>query len=180
VLVQAHGDTWFPLTGDPLETRLQQTAHALCLPWHWRPVPELTQRRWLKLLQNSVINPLSALAGVPNGQLPRHPVWSLAQPLIDEAIRVARAFGQTLDGQVALTQVTHLADQTQANWSSMLQDVRRRQATEIQAINGYIVRKARVLNLPAPTHAAVVHLIETMSKSSADLLTMIEPYSQRE
>jgi 2-dehydropantoate 2-reductase len=107
---------------------------------------------WRKLAVNCAINPLSALRAVTNGEL-------LDRPADRELLcRAAREVGQ-----VALARGTPLGDdpsvlaldvarRTAGNRSSMLQDVARGAPTEIEALNGEVVREARRQGVPAPVN----------------------------
>lgn len=150
-------------------TYLPQSAHTalsplyasirrfLAWPWEWLDEDALRRRRWVKLVQNSIINPLTALAGIPNGRLPRHPLFAFAAPLAGEARAVAEREGVALSPNL-VDEVAHLARATARNRSSMLQDVLRGRPTEIDAINGYIVSTGHKHGVRCPTHEALLQL----------------------
>jgi 2-dehydropantoate 2-reductase len=159
IRVQSHGLTFVPAIpeheGVQALATLSQAHH---WAWAWVSTADILQRRWVKLLQNSVINPLTALADCPNGEVIRHPIWRLATPLLTEGMQVAARQHVPLPDDLFSSIVT-LAENTAANLSSMLQDVRAGEITEIEAINGYLVRTADAAQIPVPTHRAIVHLI---------------------
>jgi 2-dehydropantoate 2-reductase len=148
---------------------LPQTAHTALAPlyeplqrylawrWEWLDDEALRHRRWVKLVQNSIINPLTALAGIPNGRLPRHPLFAFAPRLAAEASAVAEREGVALSPNL-VDEVAKLAQATSGNRSSMLQDVLRGRSTEIDAINGYIVSTGHRHGMKCPTHEALVQL----------------------
>ena len=125
-------------------------------------VPEMLMLRWIKLIQNSIINPISAIANRPNGCLPQEPLWALAAPLLKEGATVASQVGLTLPDDL-MDRVIALTVATQDNLSSMLQDVRDGLSTEIQAINGYVVRQGRSVHVPTPTHTLMVEFIQRLT-----------------
>lgn len=107
---------------------------------------------WAKLAVNCGINALTALHGVPNGALLqeaalRHEMAAAAR----EAGQVAAAHGVTLPEEPAET-VARVAAATAANRSSMLQDLARGRRTEVDAINGALVRLAAQVGLTAPVN----------------------------
>jgi len=171
VFLRATGHTWMsmPDSGQPGDFPPWPD-------WSWESSDTIQERRWQKLLQNSVINPLSALTGVNNGELPTHPIWRLAPPLLDEARTVwARATGQDRPLEPLVKTVQELAEATRSNRSSMLQDVLATRPTEIQAINGFLLRQGRRYGLSLPTHEAVVTLIERMAPTPEALWRLLAP-----
>lgn len=111
---------------------------------------------WRKLAVNAAINPLTALLGVPNGALLADPI-SHAELVsaAREVGAVAAAKGIDLGADPAeLTE--RVARATAANRSSMLQDLERGAATEIEAINGAVVAEGRRLGVPMPVNARLL------------------------
>ncbi len=159
IIVQSLGATTLPDTDDEQVNYLK--ASPLSHPWQWVHPDEMLRMRWQKLIQNSVINPLTALADCPNDALLTHPIWGLAEPLILEAQRVASTAGIVLPNDM-LTRVSTLLEQTHGNMSSMVQDVRDKVPTEIDAINGYLVRLAGPHGFTIPTHEALIRLIKSL------------------
>jgi 2-dehydropantoate 2-reductase len=122
---------------------------------------DLRSIQWGKLVVNSAINPLTALLGVRNGELLEIPAArAYLQQTADETARIAEAIGLILpfDDPVKITE--DVARRTAANVSSMLQDLRRGAPTEIQAINGAVVREAAPVGLHAPHNQQLVRWIQ--------------------
>ena len=160
VSIKDHGTVHLTETGHANEITLKQQAASLNLAWQWHPVDYMLRLRWTKLIANSVINPLSALSGQPNGALLQLPLWRLAEPLCSEAESVAQSLGIPVTG--TLKWVADLAISTAANRSSMLQDVLSQQPSEIESITGYIVRQAHEAGIAVPTHQAILHLVRLL------------------
>lgn len=115
---------------------------------------------WAKLLVNAAINPLGALLRVPNGALAESAdARALMAQVLDEAQAVARALGVALPEGDALERVLGVCQRTAANRCSMLQDVQRGRATEIDAINGAIARLGAEAGKPAPCNATLAQLV---------------------
>ncbi|RAP76670.1 ketopantoate reductase family protein [Paenibacillus montanisoli] len=115
-----------------------------------------------KLLVNAVINPLTAISGVRNGELPADPNrlrWMRA--LHEESNRILIAAGMA-GNQDAWERLLRICEATAGNESSMLRDVKAGRKTEIDWINGGILRLAERLHLPAPMNEAVYTLIKTL------------------
>jgi len=106
--------------------------------------PDVRAMLWSKLIVNAAINPVTALAGVPNGALlERDALRSRAHAAAREGEAVAAALGIALDYADACRRVDDVCASTAANRSSMLQDIERGSATEIDCINGAIVAAGR-------------------------------------
>jgi 2-dehydropantoate 2-reductase len=119
---------------------------------------------WDKLLVNVGINALTALTELKNGQLLDYPeTLRIMEALVSEAAEVARQKGIRIEGN-PIERVKAVAEATRGNRSSMGQDIDFRRKTEIDAINGAVVREAKRLGLPVPCNAIVTDLIKMMEK----------------
>lgn len=125
--------------------------------------PDPDELLWGKLVINAAINPLTALLGVPNGELLKRPAArSLLVSLAREAAAVAAAQGLSLHYPDPVAAVEDAARRTAANRSSMLQDVQRGTPTEIDAICGAILRAGEQYGVPTPTNRVVWQLVKAM------------------
>jgi len=122
-------------------------------------VEEIEPFAWRKLLANSVINPLTAIFDVPNGALLEnsHTV-SLMRALFEEASAVARSCGQKME-ESDWQEIGIICRNTSQNLSSMLQDIKRQRGTEVEAINGYIVKKGKEAGIPTPLHECLFRVV---------------------
>jgi 2-dehydropantoate 2-reductase len=117
---------------------------------------------WDKLLVNVGINAITALTGVRNGQLmDLEATRDLVRAAVEEAAAVARAAGVTVR-ENTVEHVFQVARATAANRSSMGQDVDRRRPTEIDAINGAVVKEGRRLGIGASVNHTLAALVETL------------------
>ena len=124
---------------------------------------------WSKLVINVGINALTALTGLPNGRLLEFPqIRALMADLVAEAVRVAQAKGITLTYPEPLAMVYTVAEKTGRNRSSMLQDFDRLAPSEIDAINGAILREAEALRIEVPVNRAVTRLIQALDAIHAE------------
>ena len=117
---------------------------------------------WAKLLVNVGINAITALTGIKNGQIiDLSSTKALSCAAVEEAIQVATAQGV----KVADNTVEHVfavAQATRDNRSSMGQDVDNKRQTEINVINGAIVKQAEKLGIQVPVNQTLTTLIETL------------------
>jgi 2-dehydropantoate 2-reductase len=126
---------------------------------------EVARLIWSKLVINVGINALTALIGEPNGRLMDFEETRLLMAdLVAEALAVADARGIRLTYAEPLSMVQEVARKTGANRSSMLQDFDRGRETEIEFINGAIVREAAALGIPVPVNAAVTRLVKALDR----------------
>jgi len=126
---------------------------------------------WSKLVINVGINALTALLRVRNGRLLNYEGSKiLMAELVSEAMEVVRAKGVELLYSDALRRVEEVAMRTGENISSMLQDVRARRRTEIDAINGAIVREGERLGIKTPLNRALTLLVQAIEASYSEQL----------
>jgi 2-dehydropantoate 2-reductase len=125
--------------------------------------PEANALLWGKLVINTAINPLTALLGVPNGELLNRPAArSLMTAAAREAAAVAVAQGITLPFPDPVVAVESIARRTATNISSMLQDVLRGAPTEIDAITGAIVQAGQQTGVPTPINRTLWQLVKAL------------------
>jgi 2-dehydropantoate 2-reductase len=127
--------------------------------------PNIHDQVWGKLVVNAGINALTALTGFKNGQLLDYPETArLMEKLVFEAAEVARRKGIHIE-ENPIERVRKAAEATRENRSSMGQDFDHRRKTEIDAINGAVVREAQPLEVPVPFNQAVTDLVKAIEKS---------------
>jgi len=120
---------------------------------------------WEKVLINVGINALTALTGLKNGELLDYPeTVRLMEALVSEAVEVARRKGILIKGN-PIEKVKEVAELTRENRSSMGQDFDYRRKTEIDAINGAIVREAEQLGISVPFNQAITDLVKVIEKN---------------
>lgn len=125
---------------------------------------------WTKLLANAGINAIAALTGLRNGEIPEcSEAAALMEAAVMEAAAVAKASGVFLNVDDPVAYVRHVAAMTAGNDASMLQDVRKKRATEIDAINGEIVRRGEALNVPTQVNAMLASLVRLREAGYANL-----------
>ena len=126
------------------------------------PLAELFRRRQLmKLVVNACLNPLGTLFECPNGQLLEHrsSIEPLLKLLIDEALMVFGHQKVLPSFEEIEAYLWHIITHTYKNENSMLQDIKMHRPTEIDYLNGYIVKEARKLGITCPNHSLLIHLI---------------------
>lgn len=124
--------------------------------FHVEIVPGADALLWEKLAATAPLLPLTALLDVPNGEVLRRPsAVALLESAAREVVETARAGGIDLPGDDPAEAVRRVIGMTAGNLSSMLQDVRRGARTEVDALNGAVVREARQRGIAAPVNEAL-------------------------
>jgi 2-dehydropantoate 2-reductase len=125
--------------------------------------------QWRKVIFNAATNPIGALTGLTHGRVCGRPdLRALVSRLVDEGKAVAAAQGIVLDADPEEL-IDHAAKPEVAydHKASMLQDVEARRATEIDYLNGGIVRAGREHGVPSPLNEAIWALVKGMEDSWA-------------
>ena len=118
---------------------------------------------WGKLIINVGINALAAVLRVPNGVLGTSPECEpMMAGAVDEAMKVAEASGIRLSYDNPLAHVKTVCEKTAANRASMLQDILRGARTEVDVINGAVVRKGRAVGVPTPVNLFLWETIKAL------------------
>lgn len=116
---------------------------------------------WSKLLVNVGINALTAILEINNGQLLE---WEEGKELlvlaVSEGVRVANGLGLDFNKEEVVSHVMDVARATGENKSSMLQDILNKRKTEIEKINGAIVKEGEKIGLETPVNRVLVDLIK--------------------
>jgi 2-dehydropantoate 2-reductase len=164
------GDTTLgPFEGKPAPMREVERLADACtragMPTN--PVHDARGPQWRKVIFNAATNPIGALTGLTHGRVVEQPQlrW-LVSRLVDEGKLVAAAQGITLDADPEEL-IDHAAKPEVAyhHKASMLQDVEARRQTEVDYLNGGIVRFGHEHDVPTPTHEIIWTLIKGVEKS---------------
>jgi 2-dehydropantoate 2-reductase len=123
-----------------------------------------------KFVLNCGVNALAAVSGLRSGEVYRTPeLRALQEHIIDEVLTVVKAKGWTLSEADPRGKILHHS-RLRYNKPSMLQHVEQGRRTEIDAINGAIVREAKALGIAVPYNEALVAIVKGVEKSRRQLL----------
>ena len=115
---------------------------------------------WSKLVINCALNAISAVTRQPYGRIVATPgATELMRGVVAECLAVAQASGVSLPDNL-WSQVERIAETMPGQFSSTAQDMMRGRPTEIDYLNGEIVRRAAPLGLPAPLNNALVVMVK--------------------
>jgi 2-dehydropantoate 2-reductase len=131
---------------------------------------ELLQLQFEKLVVNCVLNPLTALMDVRNGaMLNNDPLSHVQRAIIAEISKVIQTLpemqgNEELSTRFGLERLTerfiYVTQLTAKNSSSMREDVRGKRNTEIEYINGYIVRRGKEVDIECVANVLMMQLVE--------------------
>ena len=145
-----------------VQERLQQAGFEVSLSA--TPLAEL----WRKLVVNCACNAISALAQAPYGVMAALPaVRELQAAVVREAVAVARAEGQALDEAEMLAAVDRVARLMATQRSSTAQDLARGRTSEIDHLNGEVLRAGARHGIPTPANQALVALVKLQEAMQA-------------
>src|SRR5690242_4602551 len=125
---------------------------------------------WTKFVLNCAINSLTAVTGLRSGEMYRTPeVNALQDRILDEILAVVERKGIKL-AEPDMRKKIKAHCRVRYNRPSMMQHVERGQRTEIDALNGALVREAKALGIAVPYNEAVVAVVKGVEKSRHQLL----------
>jgi 2-dehydropantoate 2-reductase len=165
------GDTWigpFEPTNTPM-AKVEELASLITRSgMNTVPLKDARGAQWTKLIFNAATNPVGALTLLHHGAATRFPPTAqLFNELIVEGEAVAKALGIELHGDPrALVQKG--ANAPGKHRASMLQDVLAKRQTEVDFMNGAIVKCSEQIGVPAPLNKAMWELIKGLEHSWTD------------
>ena len=127
---------------------------------------------WSKLIINVGINALTAVTHLHNGMLIEDDgTHELLKNAVSEALRIAKRKRIKLVYDDPIQKCESVCKATTHNISSMLQDVLNKKRTEIDFINGAIVRQGKSLGIPTPVNEVLTRLVRTIESNYARQLS---------
>ena len=156
--VRHHGGGNIAIGAAPASEALAQMLDAAGIRTTIADDIEVTQ--WSKLVTNCAFNALSAVAGISYGpMLEVEGTRDVVASAVQEAVMVARASGVSMPEDI-LEQILKIPAAMPNQMSSTAQDVARGKPSEIDFLNGYVVRKGAELGVPTPTNHALQVIVK--------------------
>ena len=122
---------------------------------------------WVKLIVNCAYNAISAISRMPYGQMVEGDgVPAVMDDVVMECLAVAKAAGVIVPGDVRVS-VPGIAGAMKEQFSSTAQDLMRGKPTEIDHLNGYVVRKGAALGVPTPVNRVLHSLVKLLESKAA-------------
>ncbi len=165
------GDTWigpFEPTSTPM-SKVEELAGLLTRSgMNTIALRDARGAQWTKLIFNAATNPVGALTQLHHGAAARFPATAqLFSDLIDEGEAVATALGIELDGDPRAF-VQKGANAPGKHRASMLQDIQARRPTEVDFMNGAIVKAGEETGITTPLNRTMWELIKGLEHSWSD------------
>jgi 2-dehydropantoate 2-reductase len=158
------GFTYIGELSGTVSERIKQISNDLCSNGvECNIVTNIGEYVWLKTIINSAINPIAALAEVKNGELKRPELYEKIKEICEESEYIAVKKGIKLPLE-PWKEINSIIDKTANNKCSMLQDLENNKQTEIDAINGELIRIAKELSINPIHNQQVFSEIEQLSK----------------
>ena len=121
---------------------------------------------WAKLILNCAYNALSAITQQPYGKLVQgEGVQDVIRDLVNECLAVAQADGITVPGDVWQA-VERIAQTMPQQFSSTAQDLARGKRSEIDHLNGYVLRRGEALGVATPVNRVMHTLVKLIEEQS--------------
>jgi 2-dehydropantoate 2-reductase len=162
--------TWLGPYGETPYERVQEIAALLVdSGLKAEAMPDLLPAQWSKLIFNATVNGVAALTGLPHdphfaAETDVSDLGHLVHDLVDEGKRVAAAAGVVLRDDPWEMNVL-ATKRGSAHYPSMLEDIDARRATEVELINGALVREAERCGVDAPLHTTIYRLVKAKEAS---------------
>lgn len=127
----------------------------------------ITAELWEKLIMNCSYNALSALSRSKYGRIARDPgTIAVMKRVVNEAVAVGSAAGVTLSADKMFAAVLKLGSEAMPEAiSSTAQDIARGKPTEIDSLNGFLVRRGAELGVPTPVNQTLYSLVKLLEQA---------------
>lgn len=158
------GETWIGAAnpaGEACRPLVELLAHALP---HAAWSEQIHRQQWSKLVVNAVINPLTTLHNITNGELLAY--QTDIQSLCRELLPLLSHEGFLAPEKYWVDKVLQVANLTASNYSSMHQDLARGRPSEIDYLTGFVLAEAKRYGLSLPGHQELYDKIK--AKENAD------------
>jgi 2-dehydropantoate 2-reductase len=122
---------------------------------------------WKKLIINCAFNAISALGRARYGSIVSNPFASaIVKQVIEESVAVATAAGVAFGGVDLVDAGFKLGKEMHLATSSTAQDINRGRRTEIDSLNGYVVRRGAELGVSTPVNQTLHALVKLLEEAS--------------
>jgi 2-dehydropantoate 2-reductase len=149
-------------TGPPRDAALERVSAWFEAAGVTCPVsPDIEADLWVKLITNVALNAISAVAHVTYANIVSIPESrETVRQLVNECVAVARAGGVLLPAIDFVEMLWTFSERVGQVYSSTSQDLERGKRTEIDALNGFVVRRGAELSVPTPVNQSLLALVK--------------------
>jgi 2-dehydropantoate 2-reductase len=163
-------ETWLGPYGETPYALVEETAELIVASGlKARPFEDLRPAQWSKLIFNATVNGVAALTGLPHdphfaAREEPGDLGFLVHDLVEEGKRVAEAAGVELHEDPWEMNV-HATQRGSRHYPSMLEDVEAHRPTEVESINGSLVRQAGLQGVDVPLQTSLYRLVKAKEAS---------------
>lgn len=162
--VKHHGGGGLSIGASPASEALAQTLQAAGI--ETTIADDIETTLWSKLTINCAFNALSAVAGISYGPMIEvEGARDVIASAVREAVTVARACGVAMPDDL-LAQILKIPAAMPNQKSSTAHDLARGKPSEIDFLNGHVVRKGAELGIPTPTNQALQVMVKLRERSN--------------
>ena len=154
---------WIKKPNYLLQQSITPVLSSLLPPSHWHN--DINLALWKKLTINAVINPLTAIHNIKNGQLAENKYQTIIAQLCNELSELMQAIGYFIEVKKLNKNIMQVVESTANNYSSMHQDIHNQRPTEVDFINGYVVKVAESFNIATPINKQLLKHIKLLEVS---------------
>ncbi|WP_296653610.1 2-dehydropantoate 2-reductase [Paraburkholderia sp.] len=123
---------------------------------------------WAKLILNCAYNALSAISQLPYGRLVEgEGVRDSMRDVVAECVALAQADDVELPPDIDVA-VRRIAETMPGQYSSTAQDLARGKRSEIDHLNGFVVRRGTALGVPTPANRLLHTLVRLIEDKAHD------------
>jgi len=127
---------------------------------------DVNEKLWLKLIINMIINPLTAIHQIKNGQLKNPTFQTQINSLINESLAVAEAEGVSFKKAEMVEIIQQVMTLTAENFSSMNRDIFYQRHTENEFIAGYLLKSGSFKQIHTPTIMRLYQQIKALEQAA--------------
>jgi 2-dehydropantoate 2-reductase len=128
---------------------------------------KITVELWEKLIMNCAYNAVSALTRTKYGRIAQDAgSIEMIKRVIIEAVAVGKAEGVQLSADTMISAALKLGSEAMPEaLSSTAQDIARGKPTEINSLNGFLVRRGAEMGVPTPVNQTLYSLVKLLEQA---------------
>ncbi|MBL7176783.1 MAG: 2-dehydropantoate 2-reductase [Desulfobacteraceae bacterium] len=161
------GETYFW----PVKGRVDGQAEQICSVFnradiHTEISPDVQVMVWKKLIVNACYNTLSAIVRLKVGDLiDQTEIWPVLEGAISEIVDVAQKKGISIDESEGQRFLKQVGEEAREHIPSMLIDVKNKKKTEIECLNGRIIKEGTALGIPTPYNRVLFGILRVLENT---------------
>jgi len=166
ISITAYGQTLLTSSSDPRPKEVEEILNMFnSSSLNAQYLENMEGLRWQKLIVSAVIEPLTAILRIPNGSLFKSSyAMAMMNEIIGEALAIVEKKEIVIGREDFANHIKRIIKLTEHQNSAMLQDILNKQVTEINALNGAIVKEGESCGVPTPVNAVLTALVHSLEE----------------